>query len=192
MFDHVLKKCIDLFQEKKQVVYTLTENIIRGVVKTAVDIGDQLAQKIRDDFDRFDQNGSMRTLKQIEICDLVVQVCAKIIYRDCFIGNEEYIYETNAWLPYRCLLTIQAPRRLGKTWSVCIGLTILLMNIPNFKIMVVTKVKANGTKTSGIIGTLRYMLTRYFNITVWEKDSETQLWFDVDGTTRKVGAFTER
>jgi hypothetical protein len=102
----------------------------------------RIMDSIYDMLHLFDQGGSYRSQMQIEVHNMVVSICSRIVFGQFFDAYKKDIMDRYNYEPIDIypVISIITPRRCGKTVSIAIAATVLLVCVPNVEIAIFSKV----------------------------------------------------
>jgi hypothetical protein len=147
--------------------------------------GDAVLHELKTDFMRFGMTPSSMQMKIAEACWASMQ---KLIYNDEYDMNKQAILRNNGWDELPGILGILTSRRAGKTTVMSMVAACAMFNIPNCKIVVVSKTLRQSIQLMTMVKASVKDHPKFASCKVTADKAMEMIIEGPDGTTRSLKA----
>lgn len=181
---------LDAERSRKRTQATPTRlELACSVPVTELDLAHATMQRVRDAFRTLDEH-MVRTPDQVEVHERAIAALCLSVYRGHLGTHMQEILEFNHIEKVLKGVGFQAPRRLGKTWCICMYLAVCMIAIPSFEGIVISGSALSAGKNVGFARTLQEVLRKAFGINRFNRDGKHETSIILNSTVRKVNCFS--
>jgi hypothetical protein len=162
---HASKKCAPRLK-------TRHERFRQSLKESIVERGHRLMNLIRDRLASLDKEHRWRTQQQREIQDMCMTAVIRFVYQHAMETHEVDIMDYNDIQQLCQMVFICMPRRAGKTTAIVMLIAVLLLCVPNIKIICISPAFRAG---SALMQGVKEVLASEFHVYRFEKSGEEVL-----------------
>jgi hypothetical protein len=131
---------------------TRTEELQYATKISKLQIVHNIMDAIRRDIDLSDEVFMRRSSVQVQFMDAMLTCVCSTLYKDLMYTYEHLIKEYNDIDSINSGAVFLAPRRHGKSWVVAILIAILLHNVPDVRILIISNNRRSAGNQTGMLG----------------------------------------